>query len=166
MKFLKPVFIFAAFAFWQSTAFAASERIDLATDHKPGTIIVKTEERKLILVLDDGTALRYPIAVGRDGAQWKGETHVTHMRWRPQWRPTPNMRKKNPRLPEVVQPGPSNPLGVAAIYLAEGLLRIHGTNEPSSIGKAASSGCFRMHNDDVTELYQLVQPDAVVIVKD
>jgi lipoprotein-anchoring transpeptidase ErfK/SrfK len=63
-------------------------------------------------------------------------------------------------------PGPSNPLGVAAIYLAEGLLRIHGTNEPSSIGKAASSGCFRMNNDDVTELYQLVQPDAVVVVKD
>jgi lipoprotein-anchoring transpeptidase ErfK/SrfK len=166
MKPMKSVLAIAISLLASGTAFAASERIDLATDHKPGTIIVKTEERKLILVLDDGTALRYPIAVGRDGAQWKGETHVTHMRWRPEWRPTPNMRKKNPRLPAVVMPGPSNPLGVAAIYLAEGLLRIHGTNEPSSIGKAASSGCFRMNNEDVTELYQLVQPDAVVVVKD
>lgn len=165
MRFRK--LLLAAIATLVSTsAFAASERIDLATSHKPGTIIIHTNERKLLLVLDDGTALRYPIAVGRDGAQWTGTTRVTHMRWRPEWRPTPNMRKKNPRLPEVVKPGPSNPLGVAAIYLAQGLLRIHGTNEPSSIGKAVSSGCFRMHNTDVLELYQIVEPDAVVMVKE
>jgi len=165
MNVLKIVLGAIAACVVSSSSLAASQRIDLTTDYKPGTIIIHTQERSLMFVLDDGTALKYPIAVGREGAQWTGETRVTHMRWRPEWRPTPNMRQKNPKLPAVVPPGPSNPLGVAAIYLAQDLLRIHGTSDPKSIGKAASSGCFRMYNEDVLELYQLVEPDATVIVK-
>jgi len=131
----------------------------------PGTIVISTSTRKLNLVLGDSSAIQYPIAVGRAGAQWTGTTWITHKRWRPEWRPTPRMRRENPSLPAVVKPGRGNPLGVAALYLAEGLLRIHGTNDPKSIGNAASSGCFRMYNEDVSELYDLVQPGAVVIVE-
>lgn len=164
---MKSVSLIAtAFMFLASSAHAASQRIDWEGDEEPGTIVISTSERKLNLVQDDGTAIQYPIAVGRQGMQWKGTTRITHMRWRPEWRPTPRMRRENPRLPEVVKPGPRNPLGVAALYLAQDVLRIHGTNEPKSIGKAASSGCFRMLNEDVSELYDLVVPDTVVVVRD
>jgi len=156
----------AALACLTSAAQAASTKVEWLGDEKPGTIVISTSERKLHLVQEGGTAIQYPIAVGREGAQWKGKTYITHMRWKPEWRPTPRMRRENPKLPEVVRPGPRNPLGVAALYLAQDLLRIHGTNEPRSIGKAASSGCFRMLNEDVSELYDLVEPKAVVIVTD
>lgn len=132
--------------------------------YQPGTIVIRTGERVLHYIEDQTTMRTYPIAVGRDGAQWVGTTKVTHKRKNPEWRPTPNMRKRNPKLPEVVKAGPSNPLGIRAIYLAEGYLRIHGTNEPKSIGKAASSGCYRMHNEHVSELYELVQGGAKVVV--
>lgn len=132
--------------------------------YQPGTIVIKTGERVLHYIEDETTMRTYPIAVGREGAQWVGTTKVTHKRKNPEWRPTPNMRKRNPKLPEVVKAGPSNPLGIRAIYLSEGYLRIHGTNEPKSIGKAASSGCYRMHNEHVSELYELVQGGAKVVV--
>jgi len=130
----------------------------------PGTIVIETGERLLHYVEEGGVLRTYRIAVGREGAQWTGTTHVTGKRKNPEWRPTPNMRRKNPKLPAVVKPGPSNPLGIRAIYLAEGYLRIHGTNDPSSIGKAVSSGCFRMRNEDVAELFELVRSGARVKV--
>jgi lipoprotein-anchoring transpeptidase ErfK/SrfK len=132
--------------------------------YQPGTIVIRTGERVLHYIEDATTMRTYPIAVGREGAQWVGTTKVTHKRKNPDWRPTPNMRKRNPKLPEVVRAGPSNPLGIRAIYLAEGYLRIHGTNDPKSIGKAASSGCYRMHNEHVSELFELVQGGAKVVV--
>lgn len=132
--------------------------------YQPGTIVIRTGERVLHFIEDQTTMRTYPIAVGREGAQWVGTTKITHKRKNPEWRPTPNMRKRNPKLPEVVRAGPSNPLGIRAIYLAEGYLRIHGTNEPKSIGKAASSGCYRMHNEHVSELFELVQGGAKVVV--
>lgn len=132
--------------------------------YQPGTIVIRTGERVLHYIEDETTMRTYPIAVGREGAQWIGTTKITHKRKNPDWRPTPNMRKRNPKMPEVVRAGPSNPLGVRAIYLAEGYLRIHGTNDPKSIGKAASSGCYRMHNEHVSELFELVQSGAKVVV--
>lgn len=159
------VTLVAAAVMLASQGARAGELTDWDGPETAGTIVIDTSDRRLNYIVGDGTAVVFPVAVGREGMQWKGQTRVTHMRWSPEWRPTERMRRENPRLPAVVKPGPSNPLGVAAIYLAEGLLRIHGTNQPSSIGKAASSGCFRMHNEDVTELYDLVEPGASVIVR-
>ncbi|MDO3435782.1 L,D-transpeptidase [Rhizobium sp. CBN3] len=130
-----------------------------------GTIVIATREHTLIYTTSAGEQFAYPIAVGREGKQWYGTTRVVSKRLHPEWRPTASMRQKNPRLPEVVKPGPANPLGTRAIYLADGLLRIHGTNDPSSIGTNASSGCFRMYREDVEELYDMVQPGTRVIVQ-
>lgn len=132
---------------------------------EPGTIVIETGRRVLHFISGPGDIVTYPIAVGREGAQWTGTTSVVAKKANPDWRPTPNMRRRNPSLPAVVAAGPANPLGIRAIYLAEGYLRIHGTNDPSSIGKAVSSGCFRMRNEDVTELFQLVPRGARVIVR-
>ncbi|OWW00387.1 L,D-transpeptidase [Rhizobium sp. R693] len=140
-------------------------------EHRPrtrsggGTIVIATREHTLVFITPRGEQLAYPIAVGREGKQWYGTTHVVSKRKHPEWRPTASMRRKNPRLPDVVKPGPSNPLGTRAIYLADGLLRIHGTNDPSSIGTNASSGCFRMYRDDVEELYEMVRTGTRVIVQ-
>ncbi|MBB4573691.1 L,D-transpeptidase [Rhizobium sp. MC63] len=130
-----------------------------------GNIVIATREHTLIYTTASGEQFVYPIAVGREGKQWYGTTRVVSKRLYPEWRPTPSMRQKNPRLPAVVKPGPNNPLGTRAIYLADGLLRIHGTNDPSSIGTNASSGCFRMYLEDVEELYDMVQPGTRVIVQ-
>lgn len=130
-----------------------------------GTIVIDTGTRTLHYVVGDGNVISYPVAVGREGAQWSGSTVVTSKKKNPEWRPTPNMRKQNPKLPARVEAGPGNPLGVRAIYLAEGYLRIHGTNNPKSIGTAASSGCFRMYNEDVVDLYERVSPGAKVVVR-
>lgn len=142
---------------------AAASRRDLSNE-EPGTIVIETGRRVLHYVSGEGETLTFPIAVGREGAQWTGTTSVVGKKVNPEWRPTPNMRRKNPSLPAVVAPGPKNPLGVRAIYLAQGYLRIHGTNDPSSIGKAVSSGCFRMRNEDVKALYPLVSSGAKVVI--
>jgi lipoprotein-anchoring transpeptidase ErfK/SrfK len=130
-----------------------------------GTIVIETREHTLIYTTPRGEQFAYPIAVGREGKQWYGSTRVVSKREHPEWRPTAGMRQKNPRLPVVVKPGPSNPLGTRAIYLANGLLRIHGTNDPSSIGTNASSGCFRMYRQDVEELFEMVELGTQVIVQ-
>lgn len=124
-----------------------------------------TRDHTLVYTTPSGEQFAYPIAVGREGKQWYGTTRVVSKRLHPEWRPTASMRQKNPRLPAVVKPGPANPLGTRAIYLADGLLRIHGTNDPSSIGTNASSGCFRMYRQDVEELYEMVQPGTHVVVR-
>jgi len=154
--------IFAAIAV--STDAEARRLVSWTGDHDAGTIVIKTSERKLYYILGKGTALRYDVAVGRAGAQWTGETFVQAKRRNPGWSPTPNMRRKNPRLPAYVKPGPRNPLGVRAINLGWSAYRIHGTNSPRSIGRAASSGCFRMRNHDVKDLFERVHIGAPVLV--
>ncbi|WP_184401410.1 L,D-transpeptidase [Rhizobium sp. BK650] len=141
------------------------ERREPSTRSPRGTIVIATREHTLVYTTTSGEQFVYPIAVGREGKQWYGTTRVVSKRMHPEWRPTASMRQKNPRLPEVVKAGPANPLGTRAIYLADGLLRIHGTNDPSSIGTNASSGCFRMYREDVEELYEMVQPGTRVIVQ-
>lgn len=161
MKFLSTLLL--VFLALTATAFAAKFGL-WEGDEEPGTVVIITSDHTLHFINDWGERISYPIAVGKEGAKWTGVTHVTHKRKHPEWRPTPNMRKKDPDLPAVVAPGPKNPLGTRAIYLAEGLLRIHGTSNPSSIGKDASSGCFRMYNEDVEELYEMIRPGAEVVV--
>lgn len=133
-------------------------------DEEPGTIVIITGDRTLHLVGEDNTRTSYACAVGKEGMQWFGETYITHKRKDPEWRPTPAMRKRDPKLPELVKAGPNNPLGNRAIYLAEGYLRIHGTNKPSSIGTDASSGCFRLYREDIEELFDLCTVKSRVVI--
>lgn len=135
----------------------------------PGTLVVDARRRFLYDVIAPKRAVRYGIAVGRDGAAWTGEAVIGRKAKWPTWTPTANMRKRNPKLPARQEGGPRNPLGARALYLfrdgRDTLYRIHGTNEPSSIGKAASSGCIRMLNEDVFELYGSVQLGTRVVVR-
>ncbi len=131
------------------------------TNQFPGTIIVDTAARHLFLVLQGGLAIRYGVAVGRDGMRWAGMADVQRKVMWPKWTPPPEMIERKPELAkwkDGMPGGPKNPLGARALYLfrdgRDTMYRIHGTNEPASIGKAASSGCIRMFNEDVTELYR------------
>ena len=135
------------------------------TSYKAGTIVVHTHERRLYLVLGNGEALRYGIGVGRDGFTWRGVQTVSAKREWPSWTPPPEMLKRRPDLPRHMVGGPDNPLGARAIYLGSSLYRIHGTNEYDTIGTGVSSGCFRMTNDDVIDLYNRVRLGATVIVQ-
>jgi len=139
--------------------------VSYPNDQKPGTIVINTQERRLYLILDEQTALRYGIGVGRDGFQWDGTHHVSGKRKWPEWFPPPQMLRRDPTLPRWMRGGPANPLGARAIYLGSSLYRIHGSNEPETIGEAVSSGCFRMTNEDVIDLYERVSIGAKVIVQ-
>jgi lipoprotein-anchoring transpeptidase ErfK/SrfK len=134
-------------------------------NYAPGTIIIDTRERRLYLVQDGGRALRYGIGVGRDGFRWGGVHRITAKKEWPSWTPPAQMLRRRPDLPRHMVGGPDNPLGARAMYLGSTLYRIHGSNEPETIGQAVSSGCFRMVNDDVIDLYSRVQVGATVIVK-
>jgi lipoprotein-anchoring transpeptidase ErfK/SrfK len=131
---------------------------------KPGTIIIDTPERFLYLVEEGGIARRYGIGVGRPGFTWAGVHRVTAKREWPDWRPPPEMLKRQPYLPTFMAGGPDNPLGARALYLGSTLYRIHGSNEPWTIGQAVSSGCIRMRNEDVIDLYDRVPIGAKVVV--
>ena len=133
-------------------------------NHAPGTIIVNTTERRLYLVQGGGQALRYGIGVGRVGFTWAGTTSVVAKKEWPDWTPPSQMLKRRPDLPRFMKGGPDNPLGARAMYLGSSLYRIHGSNEPETIGTAVSSGCFRLTNDDVIDLYSRVRVGAKVIV--
>src|SRR5262245_38300662 len=133
--------------------------------YAPGTIIVNTTERRLYLVLGSGQALRYGIGVGREGFTWAGTTKVVAKKEWPDWTPPAQMLKRRPDLPRFMKGGPENPLGARAMYLGSSLYRIHGSNEPETIGTAVSSGCFRLTNEDVIDLYGRVQVGARVIVQ-
>ena len=133
--------------------------------YAPGTIIINTAERRLYLVLGNGEALRYGIGVGRDGFRWSGVHRVTAKKEWPSWTPPAQMRARRPELPRYLPGGIENPLGARAMYLGSTLYRIHGSNEPETIGQAVSSGCFRMTNEDVQDLYNRVSVGATVIVK-
>lgn len=132
--------------------------------HKAGTIIVETGERRLYLVLGDGKAMKYGIGVGRDGFRWSGKHRITRTAEWPGWTPPAAMRKRVPDLPAYMPGGPNNPLGARALYIGSTLYRIHGTSEPWTIGQAVSSGCIRLTNEDVTDLYERVKVGALVVV--
>ncbi len=139
--------------------------VNFEGNYAPGTIIVDTRERRLYLVQDGGRALRYGIGVGRDGFRWGGTHRITAKKEWPDWTPPSQMIARRPDLPRHMKGGPDNPLGARAMYLGSTLYRIHGSNEPETIGQAVSSGCFRMVNDDVIDLYSRVRVGATVIVK-
>lgn len=141
------------------------ETVDFREKYAPGTIIVRQREKRLYYVLGDGKAIKYAIAVGREGAAWSGTSTVSDKREWPDWTPTPNILRHQPDLPRHVEGGPHNPLGARALYLGQTLYRIHGTNEPWRIGEEASSGCIRMSNDDVIDLYNRTKLGATVIVQ-
>lgn len=133
-------------------------------DEKPGAIIIDTNKRFLYLILENGRAKRYGVGVGRPGFEWAGTHTVTAKAEWPTWTPPEEMRKREPHLPVSMEGGPDNPLGARALYLGDTLYRIHGSNQPWTIGKAVSSGCIRMRNEDVVDLYDRVGVGARVIV--
>jgi lipoprotein-anchoring transpeptidase ErfK/SrfK len=131
----------------------------------PGTIVVSTGERRLYLVLPGQQALKYGIGVGRPGFTWGGVLHVSMKKEWPDWTPPAEMLKRRPDLPRHMKGGIDNPLGARALYLGSSEYRIHGSNEPDTIGQAVSSGCIRMTNADVQDLYDRVPVGAKVIVQ-
>jgi lipoprotein-anchoring transpeptidase ErfK/SrfK len=135
------------------------------TTEAPGTIIVSTAERHLYLVEPGGRALRYGIGVGRDGFQWQGLVTITNKKEWPDWTPPPEMIARQPYLPRFMAGGPGNPLGARAMYLGATVYRIHGTNQPWTIGTKISSGCFRLVNHDVADLYDRVPVGTKVIIR-
>lgn len=144
------------------------EIVNFPSNEKPGTIIISNKDLTLHRVLGGGKAERYRIAVGRDGFTWTGVTYVNHSTKWPEWRPPAAMRQRDPSLPDMVPSGPYNPLGARAIYLYQNgrdtLYRIHGTNDNQTIGTFDTSGCFRLTNADVMDLYEKVKPGTKVIV--
>ena len=132
---------------------------------RPGTIVVRTSERKLYLVLGNGAAIRYPVAVGKAGKQWQGWAKVDGKYVEPAWAPPDEVRRDNPRLPDLIPGGsPRNPMGVRALTLTGGEYAIHGTNRPDSIGTYASYGCIRMYNQDIVDLFDRVAVGTHVVV--
>jgi lipoprotein-anchoring transpeptidase ErfK/SrfK len=135
------------------------------SNYAPGTVLINTAERRLYLVLPHGQALRYGIGVGRDGFRWSGVHRISAKKEWPSWTPPSQMLARRPDLPRHMAGGIDNPLGARAMYLGSTLYRIHGSNEPETIGQAVSSGCFRMTNDDVQDLYERVSVGTTVVVK-
>jgi len=143
----------------------ARERVAAPVSLAPGSIYISTSERRLYLILGHGEALRYGIGVGRDGFRWTGTHHISAKREWPGWTPPAQMRARRPDLPRYMAGGIENPLGARAMYLGSTLYRIHGSNEPETIGHAVSSGCFRMTNEDVVDLYNRVSVGTLVVVQ-
>ena len=142
------------------------EEVSYPGPEKPGTIVVSTGQRRLYYVLGGGRALRYGVGVGRQGFSWSGTKTVTMKREWPAWRPPAQMLARRPDLPRFMAGGQDNPLGARAMYLGSSLYRIHGSNEPDTMGAAVSSGCIRMTNKDVVDLYDRVRVGTRVIVRD
>jgi lipoprotein-anchoring transpeptidase ErfK/SrfK len=132
---------------------------------RPGTIVIDTSERALFLILKETLALRYSIGVGRQGFEWEGLLRVSRKAEWPDWHPPAEMIERQPYLPRFMAGGLGNPLGARALYLGNSVYRIHGTNQPHTIGEAVSSGCFRLVNHDVIDLYERVQVGTRVVVR-
>jgi lipoprotein-anchoring transpeptidase ErfK/SrfK len=146
-------------------ALANGDVVAVKDNFAAGTIVVRTSERRLYLILGGGQALRYPVGVGRAGMQWAGTSTIEGKYIEPAWSPPDSIRRENPRLPDVIPSGsPHNPMGVAAMTLVGGEYAIHGTNDPASIGHFVSHGCIRMYNADITDLYQRVGVGTTVVV--
>ncbi len=139
--------------------------VDYRTSETPGTIIIDTPNTYLYLVLPGGKAMRYGIGVGREGFTWSGVKTIERKAEWPDWTPPPQMIQRQPYLPRFVAGGPSNPLGARAMYLSDSVYRIHGTNAPETIGGFVSSGCIRLLNEDVIDLYNRVHVGAKVVVR-
>ena len=140
--------------------------VSYPTKYKPGTIVIDTAARWLYLIEGNGSALRYGVGVGRSGFQWKGTHKITAKRENPDWTPPPEMIARQPDVPRHMKGGdPENPLGTHAMYLGSTLYRIHGSPDADSVGEAESSGCFRMRNTDVADLYARVPVGTTVVVK-
>ena len=134
-------------------------------EYSPGTIVVRTGERHLYLILDSGHAMRYPVGVGKAGKQWAGTTQIDGKYQNPAWSPPKEVKRDKPSIPDVIPGGsPRNPMGVAAMTLAGGEYAIHGTNVPGSVGGFVSYGCIRMLNADITDLYSRVSVGTTVVV--
>src|SRR5919112_3269174 len=143
----------------------ARQMVFFRSNEAPGTIVVHTSERFLYLVTGGNRALRFGIGVGRDGFQWSGLVKVTRKAEWPDWTPPPEMIERQPYLPRFMAGGPGNPLGARALYLGNTIYRIHGTNQPQTIGSAVSSGCFRLVNPDVIDLYERIPVGTKVVVR-
>ena len=140
------------------------QEVEYHGSERPGTIVIDTPHKFLYLVESEGRALRYGIGVGRPGFEWSGRKTITRKAEWPGWTPPSEMLKRRPDLPTHMEGGPANPLGARAMYLGSSLYRIHGTNEPDTIGKNVSSGCIRMLNEDVVDLYGRVKVGTLVII--
>jgi lipoprotein-anchoring transpeptidase ErfK/SrfK len=148
-----------------AAAVPANAREVVSFSAPAGTIVVKTNERRLYYATGDGRAIRYPVGVGRRGKQWEGESYIAGKYVRPAWTPPEEVRLDKPSLPSVIPGGsPSNPMGAGAMTLAGGEYAIHGTNDPKSIGGFVSYGCIRMYNQDILDLMERVQVGTRVVV--
>jgi lipoprotein-anchoring transpeptidase ErfK/SrfK len=144
----------------------AREVVPFSGGYSPGTIVVNTSQRRLYYVVDSGRAVRYPVGVGKPGKQWSGAAYIDGKYRYPAWSPPAVVRRDNPSLPSVIPGGsPGNPMGVAALTLSGGEYAIHGTNKPGSIGGFVSYGCIRMHNQDITDLFERVTVGTQVVVQ-
>jgi lipoprotein-anchoring transpeptidase ErfK/SrfK len=168
MRCVRSVFL-ALLSALASSPFAAPDagarEVVAMQDGTPGTIIVRTKERRLYFVLGNGRAIRYPVGVGRVGMQWTGRASVEGIYIQPAWSPPHAVRRDNPNLPDYIPGGaPNNPMGAAALTLRGGEYAIHGTNRPNSVGRFVSYGCIRMYNRDVLDLMDRVQVGTPVLV--
>jgi lipoprotein-anchoring transpeptidase ErfK/SrfK len=156
---------FGAGVMLTNAAEARPDVVGFRGDYSPGTIVIKTNERRLYLVVGPGQAVRYPVGVGKSGKQWAGATRIDGKYRNPAWSPPAEVKRDKPNMPSVIPGGsPHNPMGVAAMTLAGGEYAIHGTNMPGSVGGFVSYGCIRMLNADITDLYQRVSVGTPVVV--
>jgi lipoprotein-anchoring transpeptidase ErfK/SrfK len=151
------------------STYSGSRIVDFDRALAPGSILIRTDERKLYFVLEGGKAIQYGVGVGREGFTWRGSKRISRKAEWPGWTPPARMiereRAKGVILPAHMPGGPNNPLGARALYLGGSLFRIHGTNQPHTIGQAASSGCIRMLNEEVIDLHDRVKIGALVVVE-
>jgi len=160
------VFIVLMWALVVAAARASTHDLVRFPGFAPGTIVVKTSERRLYFVLDGRNALRFPVGVGKAGQEWTGLARITGKYVRPAWAPPADIRRENPRLPAVIPGGaPNNPMGQFAMTLGDGTYAIHGTDRPASVGRFVSHGCIRMYNADIRELFSMVTVGTPVIVE-
>jgi lipoprotein-anchoring transpeptidase ErfK/SrfK len=148
-----------------NAAQARPEIVGVRGDFEPGTIVVKTSERRLYYILDSSHAVRYPVGVGKFGKQWAGTTRISGKYRNPAWSPPADVKRDKPNIPDLIPGGsPRNPMGVAAMTLSGGEYAIHGTNMPGSVGGFVSYGCIRMLNPDISDLYERVSIGTSVTV--
>jgi lipoprotein-anchoring transpeptidase ErfK/SrfK len=156
---------FIAITVTSQPAQARGDVVAFGGGYSAGTIVVRTNERRLYFVMGDGRAIRYPVGVGKAGKQWAGTSRIDGKYVKPAWSPPADVKRDNPKLPDVIPGGsPRNPMGVAAMTLSGGEYAIHGTNVPGSVGGFVSYGCIRMYNADITDLFDRVNVGATVVV--
>jgi lipoprotein-anchoring transpeptidase ErfK/SrfK len=165
MRILPLAALSVALALPSGFAAAKPSLISYRAQYSPGTIVVRTSERRLYYVVAPGKALRYPVGVGKAGKQWSGSARIVAKFIKPAWSPPAEVKRDNPRLPDLIPGGvPSNPMGAAAMVLTGGEYAIHGTNRPGSIGGFVSYGCIRMYNADILDLFSRVGVGTSVVV--